>query len=94
MKVAAQRDLRRVPDQFLQVGDESLHIFAIVVIPVVGVGTCDHVRDAVRRGRPAHGDADVPGFRSVVYLRKNVRMNIDHELREHRHARGVALSMI
>jgi hypothetical protein len=64
------------------------------VIPVVGMRTGDHVRDAVSSGRPAHGDANVPGFRSVVYLRKNVRMNIDHKLREHRHARGVAVSLI
>jgi len=94
VKVAAQRDLRRVPHQLLQMGNESLHIFAIVVIPVVGVGAGDHVRDAVSSRRPAHGDADVPGFRSVIYLRKNVRMNVDHKLREHRHARGVALSLI
>ena len=61
--------------------DESLHIFAIVVITVVGMRRCDHLRDAVGSGRATHGDADVPGFRPVVYLGKNVGMDINHKLR-------------
>jgi hypothetical protein len=64
------------------------------VVAVVGVGRRDHVGDAIGSGRAAHGDTDLPGFRAVVYLGKNVRMDIDHKLKEHRHARGVALSVI
>ena len=60
--------------------DQPLQIFAIVVIAVIGVGSGDHVRDAVGRRDAAHGDRDVPRFRAVIYFRKNVRMNIDHKL--------------
>jgi hypothetical protein len=57
---------------------ESLQIFAVIVVTIVGMGSSDHVRDAVGSGRSAHGDRDVPGLGSVIYFRKNVRMNVNH----------------
>jgi len=62
-------------------GDQPLEIFAIVVVTVVGVGSGDHVSDAVGGRRAAHGDRNVPGFRSVVYFWKDVGMNVDHGFR-------------
>ena len=81
VKVAAQAEFRRIADELLQMGDESLQILAIIVIAVVGMRRGDHVSDAVRRRRAAHGDRDVPRFRAVIYFRKDVRMNVDHDCR-------------
>src|ERR1700722_2604700 len=61
--------------------EHPLQIFAIVVITVVGMGRGHHMGDAVGRRRPAHGDLNVPGFRSVVYFRQDVRVNVDHNCR-------------
>jgi hypothetical protein len=36
------------------------------------------VINAVCNSQAAHLDADVPRFRSVVHLRKNVAVNINH----------------
>jgi len=58
------------------------------------MGRGHRVRDAVGRGGAAHGDADVPGLGAVVYLGKNVRMNVDHDSRKHRLAPGVAVTSI
>jgi hypothetical protein len=55
-----------------------MQIFTIVVISVIRMRRRHHVRDAIRRSGLAHGDGHVPGFRAVVYFRKNVRMNVDH----------------
>jgi hypothetical protein len=38
------------------------------------------MRDAVSGRHAAHGDGNVPGFRAIVYFRKNMGMNIDHDL--------------
>jgi hypothetical protein len=38
------------------------------------------VRDAVGGSHAAHGDGSLPGLGSVVYFRKNVGMNVDHDL--------------
>src|SRR5215472_3938957 len=70
---------------------QPLQIFAVVVITVVGVRRGHHVRDAIGRSHAAHGNANIPRLGSVIYLGKNVRMNIDHNLWEHLYARGVAL---
>ena len=78
VKVASQAQFRRIADELLQMRDQPLQIFAIIVVTVVGVGRGDHVSDAVSRRRAAHGDRDVPGFRSVVYFRQDVRVNVDH----------------
>ncbi len=73
---------------------QPLQIFAVVVITIVGVRRGHHVRDPVGRCYTAHGNANIPRFRSVIYLGKNVRMNIDHDLSEHLYARNVALHPI
>jgi hypothetical protein len=39
----------------------------------------DLVGDAVGGGHSAHGDGGLPGFGAVIYFRKNVRMNVDHD---------------
>ena len=48
-------------------------------LAALGVGRGDHVRDAVGGRGAAHGDRDVPGFRPVIYLGKDVRVNVDHD---------------
>ena len=55
-----------------------MQVWSVVVIAVVRMRSRDLVRDAVRRGRLAHRDGNVPRLGTVVYFRKNVRMNIDH----------------
>jgi hypothetical protein len=57
---------------------QAPQVFAVIVITVVGVRRGHHVGDAIGRRSAAHRDADVPGFGPVVYLWKNMRMNIDH----------------
>jgi hypothetical protein len=78
VKVAPQAEFRGITDELLKVRDQPLQIFAIIVITIVGVGGGDHVSDAVGGRCAAHGDGDVPGFRSVVYFWKDVRVNVDH----------------
>src|SRR5579863_406035 len=79
MKIAAETDLDGIADEALQVINERLEINAVVVIAIVGVWRGNLVRNTVGRGHAAHGDGGLPGFRSVVYFRKNVRMNVDHD---------------
>jgi hypothetical protein len=50
------------------------------MVAVVGMRRGDLMSDAVGGGHAAHGDGDVPGLRAVVYLRKNVGVNVDHDL--------------
>jgi hypothetical protein len=38
------------------------------------------MRDAIGGSHAAHGDGNIPRLRSVVYFRKNVGMNVDHDL--------------
>ena len=78
MEIAAQAHRQRVAHELLQMRDHSLQISPVVVIAVVGMRSRYLVRDAVGRSHPAHGDGHLPGFRSIVYFRKNVRVNIDH----------------
>jgi hypothetical protein len=65
----------------LQMRDQTLQIFAIIVVAVVGVGRGDLVSDAVSGRGAAHGDRDIPGLGAVIYFGKNVGMNIDHDCR-------------
>jgi hypothetical protein len=44
------------------------------------MGSGDLVSDAVGSGHAAHGDGGFPGLGAVVYFRKNVGMNVDHDL--------------
>ena len=81
MKVATQAQFGRISYELLQVGNESLEIFAIVVIAVVGVRRGDHMRDTVGCSRAAHGHGDIPRLRTVVYFGQDVRMNVDHDFR-------------
>jgi hypothetical protein len=60
--------------------DQSLKISSVVVVAVVGVRRGDLVRDAVGGGHAAHGDGGFPGLRAVVYFRKNVGVNVNHDL--------------
>jgi Flp pilus assembly protein TadB len=62
-------------------GNQSPQIFAIVVITIIGVGSGDHVSDAVGRRRAAHGDRDVPRFGAIIDFGQDVRMNVDHDRR-------------
>ncbi len=78
VKVAAQADFERIADEFLQMRGESLQVLAVVMIAIVGVRRGHHVRNPVGGRRAAQGDRNVPRFRAVVYLRKNVRMDVDH----------------
>jgi hypothetical protein len=48
------------------------------------------VRDAVCSSGAAHGNGNVPGFRPVVYLGKDVRVNVDHDRRNTGNAPGAA----
>lgn len=57
-----------------------MQIFTVVVVTVVGVGRSHHVRDAVGRRDAAHGNANIPRLGPVIYLGKNVRMNINHNM--------------
>src|SRR5215469_326980 len=91
MKIASQQNLGRVTNERLQVRDGSPEVFTIVVVAVIRVWCRNHVADAVSRGCAAHGEADVPRFRAVVYFRKNVRMNVDHNVKNTVYAPGVAL---
>jgi hypothetical protein len=60
MKVTTQAQFRGVANKLLQMGDQTLQIFAIIMITVVGMGSGDLVSDAVGGGRAAHGYGDVP----------------------------------
>jgi len=40
------------------------------------------VRDAVGGSHAAHRDGGIPGLGSVIYFRKNVGMNVNHDLYE------------
>ena len=60
-------------------GEQSLKIRTVVVITVVGMRCGDLVSDAIGRGHAAHGDRSFPGLRSVIYFRKNMRVNVDHD---------------
>ena len=94
MEVAAQAEFGHWPDQFLQVGDQPLQIFAVVVIAIVGVRRGYLVRDAVGGRHAAHGDGDVPRLGAVVYFRKNVGMNVDHDDLKPKRRRRVAPVLI
>src|ERR1700730_8905050 len=78
MEVASQAQLNCVPYKLLQMRERPLQIFAIIVVAIIRVRGSDHVSNSIRRGHAAHGDRDVPGFRSIIYFRQNVRMNVDH----------------
>jgi hypothetical protein len=43
------------------------------------MGRGDLVSDAVGGGHSAHGDGGFPRLGAVVYFRKNVRVNVDHD---------------
>jgi len=94
MEVAAEAERERGADERLQMIDQALEINTVVVVAVVGVRGRDLMRDAVGRGHAAHGYRNVPGLGAVVHFRKNVRMNVDHDLCEHRRASGVVLKLI
>jgi hypothetical protein len=79
MKVAAQAEGERSADPLLQVRDQSLKISAVVVVAVVGMWRGDLVGNAVGCRHPAHGDGRFPGRGAVVYFRKNMGMNVDHD---------------
>src|ERR1700722_2436018 len=79
MKVAAQAEFGHGTDQSLQMRDEPLQIFPVIVVAVVGVRRGHLVSDAVFGRHLAHGDGNVPRLGAVVYFRKNVGMNIDHD---------------
>jgi len=71
-----------------------LQIFPVVVVAVVGVRRGYLMRDAVCGRYLAHGDRDVPRLGTVVYFRKDVGMNIDHNKLEPKLAPRVALALI
>ncbi len=50
------------------------------MVAIVGVGGSDLVGDAVGRRHAAHRNGGFPGLGSVVYFRKDVRVNVDHDL--------------
>ena len=80
MEVAAQTELQRIAYLLLQLGNQGLKIVAVVVVAIVGVWSGNLVRDAVGGGHAAHGDGGFPGLGAVVYFRKNMGMNVDHDL--------------
>src|SRR5580698_9826491 len=81
MEVAAQAEGERIAYLLLQLVDQSLKISAVVVVAVVGMRRGDLVRNAVGGGHAAHSNGHFPGLGSVVYFRKNVGMNVDHDCR-------------
>jgi len=50
--------------------------------------------DAVGGGHAAHGDGGLPRLGSVVYFRKNVRVNVDHDCEKPKRALWVAYELI
>jgi hypothetical protein len=79
MEVASQAEFGHRSNQSLQMRHQPLQIFPVVVIAVVGVRRGHLMSDAVFGRHLAHGDGDIPGLGAVVYFRKDVGMNIDHD---------------
>src|SRR5579862_7518490 len=80
MEIAAQDQPQLRTDERLQMIDQRLQISAVVVIAIVSVRRSNLMRDAIGGGHAAHGDRSLPRLGAVVYFRKNVRVNIDHDL--------------
>ena len=81
MEVTAQADLQGIADKLLQLRHQLRGVFAVVSVAVVSVRRGHHVGDPVGRRCAAHGDARLPGLGTVVYFRKNVGVNINHDRR-------------
>ena len=94
MEVAAQAEFGHRPDQLLQMRNQPLQIFPVIVVAVVGVRRGHLVSDAVLGRHLAHGDGNVPRFGAVIYFRKNVGMNIDHDNLETKQTLRVAPASI
>jgi hypothetical protein len=62
----------------LQVRNQTLQVFAIVVIAIVGVRGGNHVGNTIRRGHATHLDAGLPGLGTIVDFWKDVGVDIDH----------------
>src|SRR5208282_752214 len=80
VEIAAQADRESIAYLLLQLGNQALKIVTVVVVAVVGMRSGDLMCDAVGGGHAAHGDGGFPGLGAVVYFRKNVGMNVDHDL--------------
>lgn len=57
-----------------------MQIFSMVGIAIVGMRGGDDVGDAISGRGTAHGYADVPGFRAVVYFGQDVTVDVDHNV--------------
>ena len=81
MKVAAQAQSELRADELAKMFEGTSQVFAIIVIALVGMRRRNHALDAIFFRQAAHFLRDVPGLGTVVNLREDVGVDVDHGCR-------------
>ena len=78
MEIAAQSQPRRVARQDPEIFKIAGQVLPVVLKSFVGMRRSYNVFNAIVRRHAAHLQGHVPGLGTVVHLRQNVAMDIDH----------------
>jgi hypothetical protein len=78
MKIAPRTKGKLTPDFPVKFVDEVSNSIAVICVAVIGVGSCDYVRNAILDGQATHLERHVPGFRAVIETGKDMGVDVDH----------------
>src|SRR5437879_5111180 len=78
MKIAAEAEGERVPRNFLQLLQGKLKLRTVVMVVIIRVRSADDVSNAIFDSDTAHFFGHFPTLGSVVNVRKNVAVDVNH----------------
>ena len=79
MEIASQAQLGSLTREHPEIFEVAGQMLPVVLITLVGMWRGDDVFDAVIRRHATHLQRHVPRLGTVVHLRQNMAMDIDHE---------------
>jgi hypothetical protein len=78
MEIATETEGEAITDDFFQLLQHKLQLRPVVLVLFIGVWSANDVPDAIFHGNTTHLFSHLPTFRPIIYVGKNVTVDVNH----------------